>query len=394
DLRAVIKEAADAARSLLDKRGVTFSLELEPRPLYVDGDPARLQQIHVNLLSNAAKYTPRGGHVSLVAGREDGRAVVRVRDDGAGIPPVMLESVFDLFVQSARTLDRSDGGIGVGLTLVRSLVGMHGGEVSAHSEGEGRGSEFVVRLPLAAAEAAEAPAGARPFASRGGAATVVLVEDNADSREMMCHFLELAGFNCHSAGDGVEGLALIRRVHPDVALIDVGLPGMDGFAIARHVRDDPAHAGTYLIAVTGYGQPADRARAIDAGFDAHVVKPVQPESLLRLLSEDRPAPGASAARPAAPGPRPRPASPLDAPGARADGHVTRPDGQDPRVDGTGLRPDGQGARVDGTGLRPDGQGVRVDGMGLRPDGQGVRVDGHVLRPDVHLTRVEGRGSGG
>jgi two-component system, chemotaxis family, CheB/CheR fusion protein len=345
DLRSVIKDAADAARSLMDARGLSFSLEVEPRPLYVDGDPARLQQIHVNLLSNAAKYTPRGGHVRLEARREDGRAVVRVRDDGAGIPPAMLESMFDLFVQSARTLDRSDGGIGVGLTLVRSLVTMHGGEVTAHSEGEGKGSEFVVRLPLAAAAAAEVTEGPRPFTARGGATKIVIVEDNRDSREMMCHFLELAGFDCHSAGDGVEGLALIEQVRPDVALVDVGLPGLDGFEIARRVRQDPGHAGTFLIAVTGYGQPADRARAAEAGFDAHVVKPVQPEGLLRLLTQDRrPAPRATAPR----DPRQLQPSRPDAP-PRLDGHPLL-DGH-PSADGH-LPLDGH-VRLDGH-ARPGG----------------------------------------
>ncbi|HEU4408276.1 MAG TPA: chemotaxis protein CheB [Polyangiaceae bacterium] len=362
DLRAVVRDACDAARSLMDARGVNFSVELGPRPLYVDGDPVRLQQIHVNLLSNAAKYTPRGGHVRLEVTREGGQALARVVDDGVGIPADMIGSVFDLFVQSARTLDRSDGGLGVGLTLVRSLVAMHGGTVSARSEGEGKGSEFVVRLPLAPAPTAEGADHMPPLADRGGARRVAIVEDNADSREMMCHFLELAGFDCESAGDGPSGLALIERSAPDVALVDVGLPGMDGFEVARRVRHNPKLGHTFLIAVTGYGQPSDRTRAIEAGFDAHVVKPVQPETLVRLLARGRdpgPAEGASARERAPERPR------SDRPRHEGQGHDgRRPDGHSPgghRIDGhppDGHRPGGHSP--DGHrpgGRRPEGNGA-------------------------------------
>ncbi len=353
DLRAVVKEAADALRGLMASRGLAFELALESRPLYVDGDPVRLQQIHANLLNNAAKYTPRGGHVRLEVRREGGQVVTRVRDDGTGIPPAMLGSVFELFVQSSRTLDRSDGGLGVGLTLVRSLVAMHGGSVEAKSEGEGKGSEFVVRLPLASAPPAEAVEQVPPLADRVGARRVAIVEDNADSREMMCHFLELAGFRCQSAGDGVAGLELIERIAPDVALVDVGLPGIDGFEIARRVRANPALDHTYLIAVTGYGQPSDRSRAVDAGFDAHVVKPVQPEGLVRLLARERDAEGAASAHP----------SP----------HRPRPDGQ---------RPDGRGA----DGFDVDSRGAdwqRFDGRST----DGRSADG---RPtDKNLARAAG-----
>jgi two-component system CheB/CheR fusion protein len=343
DLRTIIKDACDAAKSLMDARGVNFSVELEPRPLYVDGDPVRLQQIHVNLLNNAGKYTPRGGHVRLEVKREGGQALTRVVDDGVGIPPDMLGTVFDLFVQSPRTLDRADGGLGVGLTLVRSLVAMHGGAVDAKSEGEGKGSEFVVRLPLAPAPTAETADQMAPLADRGGARRVAIVEDNADSREMMCHFLEIAGFDCHSAGDGPAGLALIEQTAPDVALVDVGLPGMDGFEVARRVRSNPKLAHTFLIAVTGYGQPTDRTRAIEAGFDAHVVKPVQPESLVRLLARGRNVDAAGA-----PPARERPPElPPHSDRSRTDGH--RLDGH--RLDG--HHPDGHPP----DGHRPNGNGA-------------------------------------
>jgi two-component system CheB/CheR fusion protein len=281
----VSRDAADAVRSLLEARGVAFDAKIDDAPLWIDGDPARLQQIQVNLLSNAAKYTPRGGHVALEVGRDDGHAVIRVRDDGAGIAPDMLGTVFELFVQSNRTLDRAEGGIGVGLTLVKSLVEMHGGSVSAFSEGEGKGSEFVVRLPLSRAAPEGEPTTARSLPQRRERRgnRVVVVEDNVDSCQMLCSLLEMSGFECRSANDGVSGLTLVREWRPDVALVDVGLPGIDGFEIARRLRSEPGHRDTFLVALTGYGQPNDRARANEVGFDEHVVKPVHPDELLGLL---------------------------------------------------------------------------------------------------------------
>jgi two-component system CheB/CheR fusion protein len=253
----------------------------------VDGDPARLQQIQVNLLSNAAKYTPHGGHVVLEVVPDGGEALIRVRDDGVGMPPEMLDSVFDLFVQSSRTLDRAAGGLGLGLTLVRSLVSMHGGSVTAESAGEGLGSTFTVRLPVTAARpGGEAAAGRRPL-PLGDRARVVIVEDNTDSRELLCELLEQAGFECRAADSGVDALALVAEFQPDIAILDLGLPGMDGLELARRIRADPKNAGTWLIALTGYGQAADRTTALAAGFDEHVVKPVQGEALLSLLTEMR-----------------------------------------------------------------------------------------------------------
>jgi PAS domain S-box-containing protein len=287
DLRAVARDAADAIRGQMDDRGVAFALELPDDPVVVDGDPARLQQIQVNLLNNAAKYTPRGGHVALTVGREDADAVVRVRDDGVGIPPQALDSVFDLFVQSSHTLDRAAGGLGLGLTLVRSLVAMHGGTVTGHSDGEGQGSEFVVRLPLAPPGATVAVMPRRRNVVLGERAKVMIVEDNTDSRELLCELLEQAGFECRAAATGAAALEVIEDFRPDVAVLDLGLPGMDGFELARHIRGD-ARAGTMiLIALTGYGQAADRAAAREAGFDEHLVKPVQGEQLLSLLGSMR-----------------------------------------------------------------------------------------------------------
>jgi two-component system, chemotaxis family, CheB/CheR fusion protein len=291
DLRAVVKDAADAVRGELEGRGIAFSMDLGGEPIHVEADAARLQQIHVNLLNNAAKYTPRGGHVQVSLEREDGHTLVRVRDDGAGIPASMLDSVFDLFVQSSRTLDRSAGGLGVGLTLVRSLLAMHGGTVTAQSEGEGKGSEFVVRLPLASRAMAEEPAPRRAPRTVLEPTKVVIVEDNADTREMLCELLAKAGFECRSAENGAAALELIDEFMPDIALLDVGLPEMDGLEVARRLRGDGKQAGLRLIALTGYGQPSDRTTALQAGFDAHLVKPVHAEDLLRLVIDMGGTPG-------------------------------------------------------------------------------------------------------
>jgi two-component system CheB/CheR fusion protein len=307
DLNTVVKDAVDAVRGQIDAQGITLATNLSVRALTVDGDPARLQQIVVNLLSNAVKYTASGGHVAVTAERENDEAVVRLRDDGAGIPAEMLESIFDLFVQSRRTLDRAAGGLGVGLTLVRSLAQMHGGMVSAHSDGEGKGSEFVLRLPLAVtAGAITAPRIGRanhrqraPGESEScpvpDGATVVVVEDNRDSREMLCELLVLSGFKCHTADNGRAALSLIEEIHPDIAILDVGLPEMDGFELARRVRRTRKHGDLCLIALTGYGQPSDHALGVEAGFDADLVKPVRAEHLLALLNRLRSGDRAAAA---------------------------------------------------------------------------------------------------
>ncbi len=281
DLRSVVEDAVAAARPMMEANGLAFSLVVDAKPLGIEGDESRLQQVCVNLLTNAAKYTPAGGHVSMETAVEGGQAIVRVRDDGMGIAPDMLDAIFDLFVQSNRTLQRAQGGIGVGLTLARSLVEMHGGQLMAHSDGEGAGSTFEVRLPLVAPRLEIATANPSPKTILGS--RIVVVEDNVDAREMLCHLLTRAGFDCRSVGDGLASIELIDSFEPHVAIVDVGLPGIDGFEVARRVRTNPKHADVMLIAVTGYGQTADKTRARDAGFDAHLVKPVKLEQIARLV---------------------------------------------------------------------------------------------------------------
>ena len=296
DLRSITAEAADAVRPQLEAADIRFSLEVDLDHLPVDGDPARLQQIQVNLLTNAAKYTPEGGQVLLAVGRQGDQAMIRVRDDGMGIAPDMLDSVFDLFVQSARTLDRSAGGLGVGLTLVRSLVKMHGGVVTAHSDGEGKGSEFVVLLPLSSQSLIEEQLSERPRPRLAEGAKIVIVEDNRDSREMLCELMGQAGFHCHAVETGIEALEIIDALRPQIAVLDLGLPGIDGFEVARRIRANPKVSSMWLIALTGYGQAADRRFGQEVGFDEHLVKPVDTDELLRLLEEMRSVTGGRTSR--------------------------------------------------------------------------------------------------
>jgi CheY-like chemotaxis protein len=236
----------------------------------------------VNLLDNAAKYSRPGGHVALELGRNGDRVVIRVADDGAGIDPGVLESVFDLFVQGRATLDRTEGGMGVGLSVVRSLVEMHGGTISAHSDGVGQGSEFVVELPIAVSSIKPASAARRSSWPPGK--RVVVIEDNADGREMLELLLQQAGYQVFSAGDGSSGLELIERERPQIAIVDIGLPTMNGFEIAKALRARPEYQDLYLVALTGYGQPSDHEAALSAGFDEHLVKPLDPNELNRLMN--------------------------------------------------------------------------------------------------------------
>jgi CheY-like chemotaxis protein len=252
----------------------------------VDADPTRLEQVLGNLLANALKYTPPGGAVAVRVRAEQSSALLEVEDTGAGIAPELLGKVFELFVQGERTLDRAQGGLGIGLTLTRALVEMHGGTVEARSAGAGRGATFSIRLPRIPAPAAPARAAA-PAAAAHAPRRILIVEDNDDAREMLRAQLERDGHEVHGAADGPAGLEVAEKVQPDVVLIDVGLPGLNGYEVARRIRARAAGRSVVLIALTGYGQAEDRRRALDAGFDAHVTKPVLPDELAELVAGAR-----------------------------------------------------------------------------------------------------------
>jgi two-component system, chemotaxis family, CheB/CheR fusion protein len=279
DLRETARSAIEALGPLMAEHDTRLMVDICSEPLRVNGDRARLQQIQANLLSNASKYTPRGGEVHFQLQREGDQAVIRVADNGRGIEPELLPRIFDLFVQGEQSIARREGGLGIGLTLLRSLAELHNGRVVVHSDGQGKGSVFTVLLPLAAdavATGSDRQPGAR-------ARTVVLVEDQDDARLMLQILLETEGVMVTTAGDGLEGAELIERLNPDLALVDLGLPVMSGFDLARRIRQNPKCNGTRLIALSGYGQDSDVRAAAEAGFDHHLTKPADPERLVRLI---------------------------------------------------------------------------------------------------------------
>jgi CheY-like chemotaxis protein/anti-sigma regulatory factor (Ser/Thr protein kinase) len=257
-------------------------VELEAESVWVNADPVRLEQIVGNLLSNALKFTPPDQRVRVSVWAEEASAVLRVTDEGAGIDPVLLSDIFDLFVQADDTIDRAKGGLGIGLTLVRRLVELHGGTVEASSDGVGHGATFTVRLPIASVPAA-ASTGLAPAAVQRPSKRVLLVDDHADVREMYALVLQSAGHVILDADNGADALAVVRTAKPDAAIIDIGLPEMDGYELARRIRSEPAGRDLILIALTGYGFPEDLARSRAAGFDRHLVKPATFEDLLREL---------------------------------------------------------------------------------------------------------------
>jgi CheY-like chemotaxis protein len=280
DLARVLQDAITAVEPLLCEQRQELLVELPAERLALDADPVRLTQAVENLLHNSAKYTDPGGHVRLAARRVGGEVVVRVEDDGIGIAPDLLPRVFDVFVQAKQPPNRARGGLGLGLALVRSLVELHGGTVRAESAGPGQGSAFEIRLP--AAPSAEAPAPAAPHVrpnGHGPPLRIAIIEDNPDIRETLRELLELRGHEVVEAEDGHRGIELVLARRPDVAFVDIGLPGLDGYEVASRVRD----RGTRLIALTGYGGAEHQNRAAGAGFDAHLVKPVDLEALSRVL---------------------------------------------------------------------------------------------------------------
>jgi PAS domain S-box-containing protein len=298
DLGTIVQSAVEGARPLIANRSHELEVELPAEPLRLDADPARLEQIVSNLLDNAARYTMPGGHVWVTARQEEGEAVVRVRDSGIGVPPDVLERVFEPFVQTAGdSLARTEGGLGVGLTLVRSLVEMHGGRVEARSPGLGQGSEFVVRLPALLAAGTESPASEPAVLPQARSLRVLVVEDNLDAAESLATLLRLWNHDVQVVHDGLSALDAARAQKPEVVLLDIGLPGLDGFEVARKLRDEAGLENTLLVAMTGYGQPEDRRRSREAGIHHHFVKPVEPLVLRNLLAGVAPPDGWDDGRP-------------------------------------------------------------------------------------------------
>jgi two-component system CheB/CheR fusion protein len=285
DLAAVVARAVEATRPLAERRGVELIVDLTGEPLPLEADPTRQEQVLTNLLNNAAKYTDSGGHVRLSAAREGGEVVIRVRDDGIGIDAEMLPRVFDPFAQADGSLDRSQGGLGIGLTLVRKLTEMHGGSVSASSEGLGRGSEFVVRLPAPRrGETSSEADGPQRAAEEKSRLRILVVDDNLHSAESLAVLVKLWGHEARVAHDGPEAIEVALEFRPHVMLLDIGLPRLDGYKVARRLRQEPGLDDLLLIAMTGYGQDEDRRRSREAGFDHHLVKPVDLTRLEAMLA--------------------------------------------------------------------------------------------------------------
>jgi PAS domain S-box-containing protein len=284
ELSSVIARGIETAQPAIDAQGQQLIVSLPSEPLRLDADPTRFAQVVGNLLNNAAKFSVHSGRIWLTAQREGSEAVVRVRDEGAGIRPDLLPHIFDLFVQGDRSLERTQGGLGIGLTVVQKLIEMHGGTVTAHSAGLGRGTEFVVRLPCLEAAPRQQPTRA-PSSVAGGSVSrrVLVVDDNVDAAESVGILLKMWGHEVRLAHTGPDALRAAEGYQPEVVLLDIGLPGMNGYEVAKHLRQEPQLTKTKLIAVTGYGQEEDRRRSKDAGFDHHLTKPVELDALHALL---------------------------------------------------------------------------------------------------------------
>ena len=287
DLRRIVADSIDSVLNIIQTRRHHLERDLPAEPILVTGDPTRLVQVLVNLLNNAAKYTNEGGTIRISLAPEQGHAVLRVADTGTGISAGLLPMIFDLFTQDSRALDRSLGGLGLGLTLVRRITELHGGTVEARSEGPGRGSEFVVRLPLHADNRAAATAEDGDASRTAPRLRVLVVEDNTDAAHMLELALELEGHEVRLAFDGHDAIAAAAAFRPDAIVLDIGLPRLSGYDAARAIRQLPGLAEVPIIALTGYGQPADLDKSREAGIDGHLVKPVDLDALLRALTAAR-----------------------------------------------------------------------------------------------------------
>jgi signal transduction histidine kinase len=281
EVQAAVRDALETARPWLESRQHVLEVQMPTQAISVEGDRTRLAQVFANLLNNAGKYTEPGGYITLSLAEEEGQAVVRVRDNGIGLAPESLAAIFDMFVQVDRSLERSHAGLGVGLTLSRQLVTLHGGVIEAKSGGAGKGSEFTVRLPLAGAKLAQVAA---PRARSTQARRILLADDNVDFANSLAELLSARGHDVRVAHNGAEALAAAASFNPDFAFLDIGMPKVHGYDVARRLRELPTTSDCVLVAVTGWGQEDDRKRAREAGFDRHLVKPVDPAEIETILS--------------------------------------------------------------------------------------------------------------
>jgi CheY-like chemotaxis protein len=279
----LVTRVGDAVRETMKNCGLAFEVVIDGGPVWVQGDATRLEQVLTNLLANAAKFTPAGGTVSIRAGREDDEAVIRVRDTGIGMPATLVPRIFELFVQGDTSLDRSKSGLGIGLALSRQVIGLHGGTISAASEGPGHGSEFTVRLPLTTERTRSAgpPETEQPM---GRPMRVLVVDDQRDVADAVAMLISTFGHDARAVYDGATALDVSRSTLPDIMFVDLGMPGMTGFDLAHQVRSDPELSGVRLVALTGYGREEDRVRVHEAGFNLHLMKPVADAALQAALS--------------------------------------------------------------------------------------------------------------
>jgi CheY-like chemotaxis protein len=284
-LQQVLRSAVELAEPFIKSRGHTLELDLPAEPVWLEADATRLSQVFSNLLNNAAKYTNSGGAISLAAEVSGASVVVRVTDNGIGLSPAMLTRVFDMFTQVDYSLERSNAGLGVGLTLARRLVELHEGKLEAFSDGPDQGSTFAVTLPLAAAAGAQPDSSqAEPEILPGRRFRILLADDNVDFSSSLATLLRNLGHELLVAEDGLRALEAAPTFQPDFAFLDIGLPGLNGYALARALRSNPATSATVMVAVTGWGQERDRQLAHDAGFDHHLVKPVEPAKIREVLA--------------------------------------------------------------------------------------------------------------
>jgi CheY-like chemotaxis protein/two-component sensor histidine kinase len=290
ELASVVARALETASPLIEKSSHHVAVEVAPRGLIVDADPTRLAQVIANLLTNAAKYTPAGGNITVTARSTRGEVELRVADDGVGIAPDVLPTIFDLFTRVLQDVARGQGGLGLGLAIVKSLTELHGGTITAESDGRGRGATFTLRLPRATLAPRAAAGAARARVLPGQGRRILVVDDNQDAAGVLGDMLGSLGYEVAIAHDGPSALRAARDHLPEIAVLDIGLPVMDGYELARRLRTDERHRALHLVALTGYGQESDRARSVAAGFGAHLVKPVSIERLTRVLDELAPAP--------------------------------------------------------------------------------------------------------